>query len=128
MQSQVRNSQAVQKQWKSNTSGHLPCRYATVGANDVKGTESVNTVKILSDAVHRQDHQDPSDRAEADAEDAQRTKGTPGYPVYRNSEKTQEVERELEGSTRHEGSVRTSLSRVPAGHEAQCQVKDRKDS
>ena len=31
---------AVQKQRKSNTSGHLPCRYVTIGANDAKGTES----------------------------------------------------------------------------------------
>ena len=72
---------------------------------------------------------DPSDRAEADAEDAQRTKGTPGYPVYRNSEKTHEVERESSKAPPDmKGPLRTSLSRVPAGHEAQCQVKDRKDS
>ena len=39
MQSQVHRIQAVQKPWKSNTSGRCPFRYATISANDATSTE-----------------------------------------------------------------------------------------
>ena len=39
MQSQVHSTQAVQKTCRATRGRHLPCRYATISANDAKGTE-----------------------------------------------------------------------------------------
>ena len=77
---------------------------------------------------------DPSDRAQANAEDAEEQQERPDTlfiatdPVH--SEKTHEVERAPKAppDMKTGRSLRTCLSRVvPADHEAQSQVKDRKE-
>ena len=103
MQSQVHGIQAVQKPWKSDTSGRCPCRYATTDANDAKkvqNTKVVNSVKISQVQYIDDIVRNPGDRAEADgAEDAERTKrNTHGFPVCLNRPSPQEKCRQREDS------------------------------
>ena len=75
--------------------GHLPCGYATICANDAKGTEYQSgepredalRVQYIDEIV-----KDPSGRAKADAEYAERTKGTTGCLVHLNRPSPQREE------------------------------------